>query len=163
LAGNFHEAVLPKGRGWDTFRKNRVFAEGWSVTKRTIDVVSPAIFGAPSGICSIDLDGHSVGGITNAPFPTIAHAAYMLTFLFSGNGECSPPVKTMVVKVGQTQTHTFTWDVASEGSAEAGNFQLETWAFTADDSQTSIIFDSLDKPAHATCGPVVAAVSVTRT
>jgi hypothetical protein len=123
--------------------------------------VGPGDFNPPNGVCSIDLDGLSVGAIAHAPFLTTPSATYTVGFLFSGNGSCGPNVKTMMVKAAG-QSETLTWDLSSQGSANNGNFLQETWSFAATGSRTRVGFISLDQPPSNTCGPVVAAISVTK-
>jgi choice-of-anchor C domain-containing protein len=158
--GDFHLSPNP-GPGVVTWSKGANFTRAWAVTKGSIDLVGPGDFNPPNGVCSIDLDGISVGGIGHAPFDTVAAAAYTVGFQFSGNGSCGPNVKTMLVKAAGQST-TLTWDLSTQGSANNGNFLQETWIFTATGSRTSLTFTSLDQPPTNTCGPVVAAVSVTK-
>lgn len=158
--GDFHLSPNP-GPGIVTWSKGANFTRGWVVTKGSIDVTGPGDFNPPNGICSIDLDGISVGGIAHAPFKAVPSAAYTVGFLFSGNGSCGPNVKTMLVKAAGQST-TLTWDLSSQGSANNGNFLQETWIFTATGTRTNLSFTSLDQPPGNTCGPVIAAVSATK-
>jgi len=158
--GDFHGALLPKGKGWTYFSAGDIFARGWRVKKGSIAVVSPAIFPAPNGVCSIDLDGQNVRGIEHKPFASVPSTSYSVSFLFSGNGPCGPPVKTLMVRAAGQST-TLSWNLASEGNAKSGNFLPETWTFNATETLARLEFISLDPP-DAGCGPVVAAISVTQ-
>jgi hypothetical protein len=161
--GDFHGALLPNT--YQTYPKGLRFAPGWVVSKRTIDVVSnnPGEFNAPNGVCSIDLDGTNVGGIRHFPIPTTPSASYTLSFLFSGNGVDNgcprPTIKTMRVDAGN-QSETLTWDISNNNDAQHGVYQPETFGFTGTGSETKLRFTSLDR--GSSCGPVVAAVSVTQ-
>jgi hypothetical protein len=160
--GDFSQATYP-GSSWITFRKGAKFAPLWRVDKHTIDFVG-GYFKTPSGVCSIDLDGDfeigSIGGVTHAAFPTVSRSTYTVSFLFSGNGFGAPTIKTMRVSAaGQSQE--FTWNVSSGNDAQNGVFQVESWSFVAAGSRTWLTFGSLD-PKRSCCGPVIAAVAVTR-
>jgi len=160
--GDFHDALLPQT--YQIYSKGTHFAKHWRVSKRTIDVVSsPNDFEAPNGVCSVDLDGSSVGGVQHSPVPTTPSAAYTLGFLFSGNGcpGARPTIKTMRVDAGE-QTETLTWDTSNNNDAKHGDYQPQTFNFVGTGKHTEIHFTSLDKPRRSSCGPVIAAVSVTQ-
>jgi len=155
--GDFHDAM-------DTFvyyYAGTRFAKGWVVTKRSIEIDPSDHWPIPGPVCSIDLDGASVGGISHARFATTPSVGYTVTFLFSGNGSCGPEIKTMRVRAAG-QSEILTWNLASQGSANNGNWLTETWNFTAVGSRTKLEFTSLDRPVTSGCGPVVAAISVTQ-
>jgi len=61
------------------------------------------------------------------------------------------------------QSEQLTWDTSSGHDAQNGDFEQETWSFTATGSRTGLKFESLDpKPRRAVCGPVIGAISVTQ-
>jgi len=158
--GDFHGAVLPPNETYTEYSAGQIFAPSWRVKKRTIDVVAPGDFNPPNGVCSIDLDGKSVGAIEHRPISTTPSVLYTVSFLFSGNGSCGPEIKTMVVQAAG-QSETLTWNLASQGNAHDGNFLQETWSFTATSLRTRLAFISKDASGPG-CGPVVAAISVTQ-
>jgi len=158
--GDFSEAPYP-GSSWITYGRGVKFAPRWTVRRRTIDFVG-GYFAPPQGVCSIDLDGDfalgSIGKIAHEPFDTVEGTRYTVTFLFSGNGFSAPTVKTMVVRAaGQSQI--FTWNVSNGNDAQNGDFQTESWTFTALGPKTRLEFASHD-PARSCCGPVIAAIAV---
>jgi hypothetical protein len=168
--GDFSQAQKPSG-AHATFSKGAYLAAEWKVTRGSIDLQS---YGSdakpPHHVCSVDLDGWSVGAIEHDAIPTTASTSYTVTFLFSGNGRSNcpadePPVKTMSVRAaGQAQR--FTWDTSNGNNAENGDFAPETWTFAAIGPMTKLAFVSLDgtkKNRNFICGPVVAAVSVSQT
>jgi hypothetical protein len=161
--GDFHGAVLPET--FQTYPKGDHFAAGWVVSRGTSDVVAPGDVNPPNGVCSIDLDGSSVGGIEHRKLRTHAGSGYTLSFLFSGNGQgpngCPGPiVKKMRVHAGNV-SDTLTWNVSNDNDAQHGVYQVETLGFTALSSHAGLRFTSLDKPKTSSCGPIIAAISVT--
>jgi len=92
-------------------------------------------------LCSVDLDGS-------------------VSFLFSCYGVSATTVKDMEVTAAG-QTGSFTWDASGGNDAEHGIFTATTWSFTADSAATQLQFTSEDA-SGSYCGPVVAAISVTK-
>lgn len=156
--GDFHDHTNPGSYG-PTYAKGTVFAPGWIVRRRTIDLYG-IYFDAPYSLCSIDLDGSpGAGGIEHSPFPTTVNTTYTVTFLFSGNGACGEPVvKTMTVKA-QGQSERLTWNVSNGNDAQHGVWALQTWQFVAHTRTATLKFRSDDYKGYA-CGPAVAAISV---
>jgi hypothetical protein len=146
-----------------TFWKGQGFATDWVVTSGSVDLTGN-LFKLPNGVCSLDMDGETLGAIEHSAFTTTSHRAYTVAFVFSANGDpqCknTPTIKTLkVAAAGQSET--LTWDTAGGNDGNNGDYLQETWAFTASGSRTKLRFISLDKPKESTCGPVVGAVSVT--
>lgn len=157
--GDFHEKTDPGG-GYSTFSKGQLVAPGWKVTMATVDFAGTT-FWSFDGLCSVDLDGTSaVGGIEHHSFSTKKGAAYVLSFLMSGNSYCGANVKKMRVSVGN-QNVVFKWNVANGHSAENGKFAHRQVNFTAAGSTSTLKFTSLDE-AGSGCGPVIGALSVTQ-
>jgi hypothetical protein len=148
------------------------FAPDWVVTERTIDFYgSDVSWDEPHAVCSVDLDGsgpQGVGAITHAPVQTTVDATYAIAFILSGNVNCArgqgnPRVKRLLVEavsnsgvIGQV----FAWYTAHNHDAQHGDFSKRRWRFTALSTETSVVFQSLDKPDKSNCGPVVAGISV---
>ena len=156
--GDFALAIAPPSG--QHFYAGQKFAPDWKVAKGSIDLLSTH-YKAPSGVCSVDLDGdnHS-GSMKHKAFGVTPSAVYTVSFLFSGSVQCAPTVKTMKVEAaGQSQV--FTWDTSNGHNAENGVFEQEAWSFTATSASTTLEFASLD-PTNSDCGPVVAAISVTQ-
>lgn len=156
--GDFGEAIgAPYSQHYYEGEK---FAPDWKVAKGSADFVT-RLWSAPSGVCTVDLDGdNSAGIIKHKAFSVTPSAVYTVSFLFSGSGQCAPTVKTMQVEAaGQSQI--FNWDTSNGHNVENGVFEQETWSFTAASPSTTLQFASLD-PKNSDCGPVVAAISVTQ-
>jgi hypothetical protein len=165
--GDFSDAQNPPG-AHNTFYKGQHFAEGWTATRGSIDLQSYGSDAKPPGhVCSVDLDGWTVGAIDHAPIATTGGASYTVTFLLSGNGRSNcpsdePAIKTVSVRAAN-QAKRFTWDISGGNDAEHGHFGTETWTFKAKGEKTKVGFISLDgtrKNRNFPCGPVVAAISV---
>jgi hypothetical protein len=161
--GDFSRAPDP-GSSWITYYKGTEFAPHWKVTKQSIDFEG-GYFATPDAICSIDMDGDlGTGEISHTPFATTSGASYTVTFLFSGNGYTGlgykGPIKTLRVSSAD-QSAKFTWNVSSGYDAQDGDFETESWTFVASRRTSKLTFKSLD-PRGSCCGPVVAAISVTR-
>jgi Protein of unknown function (DUF642) len=160
--GDFSQAPYPGTHV--NYRKGQMLAPDWFVTRHNIDF-SGTDFNTPGGLCMIDLDGtrnggrHSVGAVAHAPIPTTPGAMYTLTFLFSANG-CAPgpTIKVMRIQAGHERTD-FQWDISNGHDAEHGDYDQESWTFTATDSYTRLSFRSLD-PEPSNCGPVIGALSL---
>ncbi len=154
--GDFSGAAYPGE--YVTYGRSKKFAPDWTVTGQSIDLVG-SYFDTPDKLCSIDLDGTpGPGGMTHDTFATVKNAKYTLTFLFSGNGDCAPNIKKMVVDAGGKST-TFLWDL-KDGSAESGKYKRETWTFTAPTTSTELHIASDDPPGY--CGPVVADIALAK-
>lgn len=157
--GDFHASADPGG-GYFTFNKGQKLAPDWKVTRLDINLIGTTFWNVDR-LCSVDLDGESaVGGIAHRPFPTQKGARYELTFLMSGNDYCGPTIKKMDVSIGN-QNVVFKWNDARGHSAENGKFAARLLKFTAVSSTSTLKFTSLDT-AGSGCGPVVAAIAVTK-
>ncbi len=155
--GDFSQAPYPGG--FESVSKGATFAPDWTSSgPQGIDFIG-TYFATPRKLCSIDLDGTpGPGGIEHSAFPTTIGATYSVTFLFSGNGACSPNEKLMQIDAAG-KTKQFSWDLATRGSAQSGDYRSESWSFTAIATTTTLKIFSKD-PANSYCGPVVAAIAV---
>jgi hypothetical protein len=157
--GDFAQTVYP-GFGYVTVSGGQTFAPDWSSTGESIDFVG-MYFSAPHGVCCVDLDGTpGPGGIVHTPITTVIGSAYTVSFLLSGNGWCGPTVKNLT-ETAAGQSGAFTWDISRGNDAQHSVFTPKTWAFTATSTQTKLQLASADYAA-GNCGPVVAAIAVTR-
>ncbi|HLY03049.1 MAG TPA: DUF642 domain-containing protein [Candidatus Cybelea sp.] len=147
------------GGWWFTWKKHYTPAPDWTVSKGTIDMIGSTYWDI-DGLCSVDLDGYSPGGIESVPFRTKPGASYTLSFLFSGNGETGPTTKTMVISIDRQST-IYTWDISGGNDAQDGDYSTEAWGFKATKRFSLIRFTSKDPPGSAS-GPVVAAVTITK-
>ncbi|MGA9418435.1 MAG: DUF642 domain-containing protein [Candidatus Cybelea sp.] len=148
------------------------FASDWVVSERTIDFYgSDVSWDEPHGLCSVDLDGsgtEGVGAIRHGRVRTTVDATYTVGFILSGNVNCAqgqgnPRIKRLLVEavgVGRMIGQVFDWRTAHGHDAQHGDFKMERWRFTAFSTETSFVFQSLDRPDKSNCGPVVAGISV---
>ncbi|HVR47971.1 MAG TPA: DUF642 domain-containing protein [Candidatus Binatia bacterium] len=156
--GDFQQAIDP-GTYYKTFSKGQKLAPHWKVTVLNINFVGTKFWNFDH-LCSVDLDGESaVGGIENPSFPTKKGAAYVLSFLLSGNSYCASTTKKMRVSVGNKSV-LFKWLDANGHSVQYGIFGKRSLKFNATNSTSTLKFTSLDPP-HSGCGPVVGGISVT--
>lgn len=147
------------GDGWFTWKKHYTLAPGWVVSKGSIDIIGSQYWNI-DGLCSVDLDGYSPGGIESVPFRTKPGGSYTLSFLFSGNGETGPTVKRMVISIDRQST-IYTWDISGGNDAQNGDYATETWVFKATKRFSLIKFTSKD-PRGSASGPVVAGMAISK-
>lgn len=143
-----------------TFSKGQHLAPKWTVTTRTVDLAGTTFWNFDH-LCSVDLDGTSaVGAIQHTGIATQKGATYSLTFLMSGNSYCGATIKKMKVIAGNKSV-VFKWNDANGNSVEYGKFGRRHMTFTASGQTAALKFISLDA-AGSGCGPVIAAVAVTK-
>jgi hypothetical protein len=143
------------------------------VSERTIDFYGSGVsWDEPYGLCSVDLDGSGragVGAIRHGSVKTTVDATYTISFTLSGNTNCAhgqgnPRVKRLLVEAvsrSRTIAKAFSWNTAHNHDAQHGDFANVHFHFAAFSDKTSFVFQSLDRPAHSNCGPVVAGMAVT--
>jgi uncharacterized protein DUF642 len=142
-----------------TYSAGQEFAPDWRVTEATIDL-NGTYFQTPNGLCSVDLDGTpGYGAVRHKHIPTTVGQAYTVSFLFSGNGGGPPFVKHMRIRA-DFQYRNYSWDVRHSHDAQHGQWQQESWIFTARGPGTWLTFDSLDESGGQD-GCVVADVVLT--
>jgi choice-of-anchor C domain-containing protein len=127
----------------------------WTVTQGSVDLIG-SYWAAPGGQ-SVDLDGNSVGGISQSL--SIGPGSYQLSFWLSGNPDGGDPLKQLGVTVGDKVNSPFAFTTGSNSRPNSMGFIFETLSFNATGS-TTLIFNSLDKDPSA-FGPVIADVAVT--
>jgi hypothetical protein len=141
-----------------------IFAPHWtSGGPQTVDFlgIKNGSWRAPKGVCSVDLDGTpGPGSIIHDNVLTDVSHSYTLTFKFSGNGACPPTVKTMTVNA-DGQAFTYSWDTSNGNDAQHGKWSKETFTFKAMGTSVAPTFASTD-PGEGNCGPVVAAISLSK-
>lgn len=168
--GDFSQASDPGS--WQGIPVGTKFAPDWVVSERTIDFYgSDVSWDEPYGLCSVDLDGSGgagVGAIRHGSVKTTLDATYTIGFILSGNTNCAhgqgnPRVKHLLVEAvsrSRTIAKVFSWNTAHNHDAQHGDFAKVRFRFTALSDKTSFVFQSLDRPAHSNCGPVVAGMAV---
>jgi hypothetical protein len=142
--------------------KGDVFAPDWVVTgPRTVDFYSGSTshWVQPDGLCNVDLDGTpGPGGILHDPFRTKLHARYTVTFTYSGNNECPPAIKHMLVSIERVQKP-YAWSTLNGNGTLDGHWLQTSFQFTAFHHLATLQFQSKDPVGH--CGAVVAGISIT--
>ena len=162
--GDFSQAADP-GNGLRTVWVPDVFAPRWRVSRSNIDLYGSTAWNGGPGYCSVDMDGSHRGAVRHVPFATIPHETYSVTFLLSANGSTNcgrggTAEKVLLIDAaGSAQL--FTWNTADGNDAQHGVWVAESWSFQAYQRSTELHFRSLDHK-HSACGPVIAAVSVTK-
>jgi choice-of-anchor C domain-containing protein len=144
---------------------------GWLVIGGTLDPTGGSVDwinnywqAPPPGGYSVDLDGFTPGGISQAL--TLGAGSYVLTFYLAGNPDGPPATKTVQVTAG-TSSSSFTFTLASNASESNMGWTQESYDFTTLGGPTVIAFQSADPtsepngalPAY---GPVVGGVSLTQ-
>ena len=78
----------------------------------------------------------------------------------SANGSCAPTVKELLVQA-DGQFTTFRWDTTGGNDAQDGDWSQEAFQFSATSKKSMIMLKSED-PKGGNCGPIVAAISITK-
>jgi len=154
--GDFSEG--PDPGAFATFKKGSTEIPGWVVTKATVDLIG-TYWVAPGNARSIDLDGTPGFGAIAQTFATTPGKRYLVTFLFSGNGDQGPTVKLMRISAAGRYAD-FHFSIA-HASAQHHDWLRKSWSFVATRPATTLQFASLDTTGGL-CGPVVARISVTQ-
>jgi hypothetical protein len=157
--GDFSRAADSGGHFYD-YHKGYAFAPDWKVSKGTIDFAGSTLWDL-DGLCSVDTDGYTAGGIETSAFAMKRGASYTLSFVLSGNGDCAPTVKTLKVSVGRQFT-TYTWDTSSGNDVQNGDYATEIWKFNATERFSTLTLVSQD-PKNSGCGAVVGGMAITNT
>jgi len=128
---------------------------GWTVIRGAIDYVG-SYFVASDGSRCLDLNGNpGVGGVAQT-FATVPGQTYQVSFDMAGNSDLSNTLQTMEVSAAsQVQDFTF---VSGSDKTHLG-WQRDTWTFTANASQTTLEFYSL-QTANPYYGPMLDNVMV---
>jgi choice-of-anchor C domain-containing protein len=154
--GDFAGATNP----YETVAAGFTFAGGaWTVTSGTIDWIGNYWQNPGSTTGSVDLDGNSVGAISQT-LSGLAAGTYQVTFALSGNPDGPPPVKGLNVSVTGSSTATGMYNVPSPGSKANMNYTYETYLFTWGGGNADLIFASTDTPSDNKYGPVIGDISI---
>ena len=128
----------------------------WNVTGGSVDLIG-GYWQAPTAAAhsgSVDLDGNSPGGVSQALTLTSGDW-YKLSFYLSGNPDGYPATKVVDVSVGSlNKNYSFTIGGNTHGNM---GYILETASFKAGATNT-LAFNSLD--TNTPFGPVVGGVAV---
>lgn len=138
---------------------------GWTVASGSVDWIgtywqAPPVLGGNS----IDLDGNSVGSISQTIADLTVGDHYVLSFALSGNPDniaVNPKTLTVTETGDVSSSKNFSYLVTGSNTEANMNWASESFAFTASASTTTIIFQSTDTPSSNPYGPVIGAVSLT--
>jgi choice-of-anchor C domain-containing protein len=157
LAGNggFEKPKLVSG--FQTFSAGQTIGGTWHVDSGSADVVTTTTLAAAKGRQSLDLDGGSVGAVSE-PIATTAGHDYKLGFKLAGNPLCGVKVKTLSVRWNGSEIGHFTFDTTGKTPTNMGWVGKKAVAH-ATGSTSTLAFVSLDG-AGSTCGPEIDAVKV---
>lgn len=132
----------------------------WSINSGSVDVIGNNYWNSPAGDGAIDLNGSSVGAISQT-FSTVPGEPYTLSYYLAGNvdapGNATSPIKTLTVTVGPEQ-RTESFDVTGKTSTNMG-WVLKTISFIADSNTTTAVFQSTSTAAPFQ-GPAISGLSL---
>ena len=124
--------------------------DSWTVTTGSVDIVG-SLWAATDGVRSIDLDGVSFGGLSQA-FKTTKDKTYVVTFDLAGNRYGAPMVKRLKVTAAG-QSADFSYDLLHRPATKTG-WATHSFQFVAKGDLTTLEFDSLDTESGY-FGPVI--------
>jgi choice-of-anchor C domain-containing protein len=164
--GDFSQGPIVRHLGWKPVAKGERKIVAWHVRHNSVDYIT-TYWQQPAGaVASIDMNGTATKrnespnqpGTLAQSFATEAGTAYQLTFYLSCNPAGGPTLRTMVVKVGDTQAH-FVWNIQKERNTLSDmKWKRRRVAFTATADSTVLKFISTTK--IGVFGPAIALVSV---
>lgn len=155
--GSFEEGY--KAGGFKTLKAGE-YLKGWKVVQATVDLTG-TYFKAYDGLQSIDLNGTPGIGAMEQTFFTDKGKKYLLSFYMAGNPVGGPPIKKMIVSVGD-QSALFEFDIAGKSPKEMG-WQYCELVFEAIDRKSTLRFESLANYDVTNYGPVIDLVNVVPT
>lgn len=153
--GNFAGAPDP----YQTIGTNSTFGanNAWTVVSGTVDWIGNYWASPSPGGGSVDLDGNSVGAISQTLF-ALAAGTYKVTFALSGNPDGPPPTKALEVSVTGSAAQDYAYPVV--GDKVNMNYSIESYIFTWGGGNATLKFASLNTPSSNPYGPVIGDVSI---
>jgi choice-of-anchor C domain-containing protein len=113
---------------------------GWTIDSGSIDLIN-AYWTPSEGSYSIDLDGSSVGSISQLIMDLTIGQSYTILFDLAGNPDGNPIVKTLEVSAGGTSAQ-YTFDKSGKTRANMG-WETTSFVFTAQGTSETLRFASL--------------------
>ena len=130
---------------------------GWTVVSGSVDWIGN-YWPAPSpGGGSVDLDGDSVGAISQTLFG-LAAGTYKVSFALSGNPDGPPPTKALEVSVTGSAAQDYSYPLV--GDKVNMSYSIESYIFTWGGGDATLTFASLNAPSSNPYGPVIGDVSI---
>lgn len=138
--GSFEQGpAVDSGRGYRTLNAGSAELPEWTVTHGDIDV-NTTLWQHADGDRSLDMNGYNRGGISQT-IPTVVGKKYFVTFWMAGNPNPLRDPRRMRVSAAGTQAD-FSFDDDKTEFKNMG-WVKRSWTFTANDSKTTLTFDSL--------------------
>jgi len=128
----------------------------WTVVSGSVDWIGSYWTPPSPGGGSVDLDGNSVGAISQTF--ALAAGTYKISFAFSGNPDGPPPTKALEVSVTGSAAQDYSYPVV--GDRVNMNYAIESYIFTWGGGDATLTFASLNKPSDNPYGPVIGDVSI---
>ena len=113
---------------------------GWTIDSGSIDLIR-AYWTPSEGSYSIDLDGSSVGSISQVIVDLIIGQSYTILFDLAGNPDGNPTIKTLGVSAGGTSAQ-YTFDTTGQTRSNMG-WETKSFVFTAQGTSETLTFASL--------------------
>lgn len=129
---------------------------GWTTSKGNVEVVGASWWLPSEGFNSVDLDGTSVGGISQ-DITTAVSASYRVFFDLAGNFAGPPTVKQLRVSAAGIYED-YSFDTYGKSATDMG-WVTHTFDFTATSTTTTLIFESMDT-GGVNAGPAIDNVSI---
>jgi choice-of-anchor C domain-containing protein len=142
--GSFENGDNPPVSGFRTLYASDASSDditGWTVTGGSIDWID-GYWQASDGDYSIDMSGlYQQGTILQGDIATTAGQQYELLFAMAGNPDNGPTIKTLDVIIDGLFSQSFSFNITGKTKENMG-WVTYSFLFTAQDSLTSIVFDS---------------------
>lgn len=149
----------PPAGNFRTLAAGSTCMTGWVVAAGSVDY-SNGLFVASNGIHSVDLNGSTMGGVSQT-FDTSPNHAYRVTFDMAGNpsGPPTSAVKTMMVSAGGA-SQAYSFDSTGKLNTNMG-WVSKTFTFSSDNSGSATLQFMSTSSADGFTGPVLDNVVVT--
>ena len=155
LDGNFAGASNP----YQTVGTGFTFggSNAWTVVSGSVDWIGNYWTPPSSGGGSVDLDGNSVGAISQTLFD-LAAGTYKVTFALSGNPDGPPPTKALQVGVTGSTAQDYAYPIV--GDKANMNYSMSCTSSAWGGGDATLTFASLNTPSTNPYGPVIGDVSI---
>ncbi len=130
---------------------------GWTVVSGSVDWIGNYWTAPTLGGGSVDLDGNSVGAISQTLLG-LAAGTYKVSFALSGNPDGPPPTKALEVSVTGSTAQDYSYPLV--GNKVNMNYSIESYIFTWGGGDATLTFASLNAPSNNPYGPVIGDVSI---
>ena len=146
----------PPSGSWILLGTGSTCMTGWAVSQGNVDY-SNALWVASNGTHSVDLNGETVGGVSQI-FDTNASHSFLVTFDMAGNIAGLPVVKTLTVSAAGT-SQAYSFDSTGRSYSNMGWVTM-TFTFNSDSSGSTTLQFLSTSIAGCCTGPVIDNVTV---